>query len=378
MTYDPMNPPSGGIPADPLPPEIVEGDSSETDQHDRDAGTLAVRRESSIRTVTYQHQSLLWLPDAARAVGINVIELSGWKENKSGYYWTAPNGKHHGYLGDPNGWMWHHTATSAYTPYVRNSKGQTKANLWFGLWRGESNNRLYQSGGGTPTVVFASAGPANYSSGAGRKSLLTDYVAQDRRFYGPQRNYDNKWYGNRYYGNTETVHAGDGSPVDQGVWRIQYMVAGLMSNHYGWSPWRHIGHLDHTRRKIDQRFEQGAPYTIGLMQEATQGYMAGVVVPPEPTPPPGDEDMTFPELPPYAGYNSYNMAALRPNVEVMQRELSGQGYEDPRSTDTSPCKADGYHGPGSQSALNLFKTDKGLTADGTCDDATWRLLLIAE
>ncbi len=34
MTYDPMNPPPEGIPADPLPPEIVEGDDDDTDEWD--------------------------------------------------------------------------------------------------------------------------------------------------------------------------------------------------------------------------------------------------------------------------------------------------------------------------------------------------------
>ncbi len=33
-TYDPENPPVEGIPADPLPLEIEEGDSAETDEHD--------------------------------------------------------------------------------------------------------------------------------------------------------------------------------------------------------------------------------------------------------------------------------------------------------------------------------------------------------
>ncbi len=33
-THDPENPPKEGIPADPLPPEIEEGDSADTDQYD--------------------------------------------------------------------------------------------------------------------------------------------------------------------------------------------------------------------------------------------------------------------------------------------------------------------------------------------------------
>ncbi len=33
-TYDPEKPPKKGFPADPLPPEIEEGDSADTDQYD--------------------------------------------------------------------------------------------------------------------------------------------------------------------------------------------------------------------------------------------------------------------------------------------------------------------------------------------------------
>ena len=44
-TYDPENPPKEGIPADPLPPKIEEGDSVDTDQYDdtRDKVSLLER-----------------------------------------------------------------------------------------------------------------------------------------------------------------------------------------------------------------------------------------------------------------------------------------------------------------------------------------------
>lgn len=44
-TYDPENPPTEGIPADPLPSEIKEGDSADTDQYDdtRDKVSLLER-----------------------------------------------------------------------------------------------------------------------------------------------------------------------------------------------------------------------------------------------------------------------------------------------------------------------------------------------
>ena len=160
-----------------------------------------------------------------------------------------------------------------------------------GLLRGD---RLYQSGGGIPTVVFASAGPANYGNGSGVKKVLTDYVADDDRFYGPQRQSDDSpaWYGNRYYGCTEIVHKGDGTALDQGVFRMAYKTMSVMSEYFQWSPWRHIAHQDHTGRKIDPRFLQGAPYTIGFMQDVAQGYQSGIVVPPA-MPPIGEDDMQW-------------------------------------------------------------------------------------
>jgi hypothetical protein len=123
--------------------------------------------------------------------------------------------------------------------------------------------------------VFASAGPANYSQGKGRLNVLTNYVNLDVRFPGPQDLPDDvpPFYGNRYYGATEVIHPGDGSPVQEDIWEYQVTIAALMSEHYEWSPWRHIGHLDHTIRKIDQKFAQGAPYTIAAMQNAVEEKM---------------------------------------------------------------------------------------------------------
>jgi hypothetical protein len=327
----------------------------------------------------YEHTALLGLPDILRADGINVVELGAeydlyngtydWKHNKQGYYWVNENDKHFTYSGKPNGWVWHHTATSGYTPNVRNRSRQTKACMYMGLLRGD---RLYQSGGGIPTVVFASAGPANYGNGSGVKTVLTDFVADDDRFFGPQRQSDDypKWYGNRYYGCTEIVHAGDGSPLDQNVFRMAYKTMALMSDYFVWSPWRHIGHLDHTRRKIDPRFEQGAPYTMGFMQDVAQGYQSGVVVPPTPAPPEPEGHMMN-----TVKYSDGFRASRekQETVKSLQIMLASRGFADDNTQDGT-CAADGQFGRGTERSVKAFQLSVGQTQDGICGDATWTAL----
>ncbi len=211
--------------------------------------------------MTHKHAALLFLPDALFDAGIPFAQLTGWESNQQGYYWVDENGMHREYLGEPNGAMHHHTASRAYTPSVSNS-GRTVANIFIGIWR---TGRLWSFGGGEPLVVLASGGPANYSSGSGRREVLTQYVVADRRFPGPQQGLDDahpSFFGNRYYINTEVIHPGDGSALEPAVWDLQVETAAVISKHFGWSHWRNIAHQDHTRRKIDQRFAQGASYTI--------------------------------------------------------------------------------------------------------------------
>jgi len=62
---------------------------------------------------------------------------------------------------------------------------------------------------------------------------------------------------NRYAWNVETVAAGDGSPIDAGVEYALVVMGALMADRFGWSPWRTIGHLTWTARKIDPRWSVG-------------------------------------------------------------------------------------------------------------------------
>ncbi len=354
------------IPADPVPSTIVEGDSSETDEWDVDATPVpSTPRVLALAPPGTQHVSLLWLPDALRAKSVNVVELSGWQENEPDYYWTDETFHHFAYNGDPVGWLWHHTASSTYVPYVKNSKGQTKANLWMGLWR---DGVLHSEGNGIPTVVFASGGPANFTAGTGRKDVLVEYVAKDARFQGPQHEDDTPdYYGNRHYGSTETVHRGDGSKLHDGVWEAQLIVASLMCDHYEWSEWRHIGHLDHTSRKIDPRFKQGAPYTIGLMQDSIQTNL-GDTEPLPPSPPqPTEADMRT------VKFGDGSEEQPDPVVRAAQIMLIHHGYRD-LFTGDKEFGADGVFREGTKAATERFQANAGLPASGEVDALTWKAL----
>ena len=229
-----------------------------------------------------QHTSLLWLPDALRNAGVNVIELDGWKEAQGAYRWTDLVTGIRSYGGKPTCYMIHHTAGTSATPVVKNSAGAwSKANCWAGLWR---DGKLYQSGGGVATIVFTSSGPARTSSGYGHGPTLYE-VADDVRVPWDQPNADTGMAANRYAWNVETVASGDGSPVDDGVEHALVVMGALLCEHYGWSPWRAIGHLTWTGRKIDPYWD-GRRDVIVRIQDAVAAMMT---TPPPIEPPPGGD-----------------------------------------------------------------------------------------
>jgi len=176
-----------------------------------------------------------WYIDDLRARGVNVIVDDIWGEPDPGYVWRT---------GKPEGAMWHHTATTSYTPNYE------KANQWAGILR---DGRLHQTGDGIATLWLTNQGPAPISSGYGVKALFDDYVCQDQRFIGRQYAPDDDWAGNRSYWNTEIVLDGVGGEMRDDVWEMCVTAAAVLSEGMGWSAWRNVGHLHHTGRKIDLR-----------------------------------------------------------------------------------------------------------------------------
>ena len=127
------------------------------------------------------HTAMLWLPQALRDAGYNVITLDGWEEAQGYYFWTQPQ---EGTIGDfdepPKLFMVHHTAGTRATPVVRSFSGEwSKANVWIGVLR---NGRLYSYGDGVPTAVFTASGPARISSGYGHWPTAVRVMPTVRRF----------------------------------------------------------------------------------------------------------------------------------------------------------------------------------------------------
>lgn len=216
-----------------------------------------------------QHTAMLWLPQALRDAGVNVIELDGWDTAQGNYKWTDIDSGGQSYEGEPTCYMIHHTAGSSAHPEVKNSAGTwSKANCWAGVWR---DGRLHQSGSGVPTIVFTSSGPARVSSGYGHGPTLHD-VSRDVRVPWDQPHSDTEMAANRYAWNVETVAKGDGSNIEQGVEDALVTMGALLCEHFGWSPWRTIGHLTWSGRKIDP-YWQGQRDRIVTIQDAVAAMM---------------------------------------------------------------------------------------------------------
>ena len=222
---------------------------------------------------TMEHTAMLWLPQALRNAGVNVVELDGWRTAQGGYYWTDLNSGAQGYDGEPTCYMVHHTAGSSAVPVVKDGSRWSKANCWAGLLR--DDGKLYQSGSGVPTIVFTSAGPARVSSGYGHGPTLHE-VADDVRVPWDQPNADTGLAANRYAWNVETVHSGDGSPLSAGVMEALVMMGALLCQHFDWSAWRAIGHLTWTRRKLDPYWDGRRDIIVEIQDRIAERLEPGV------------------------------------------------------------------------------------------------------
>lgn len=210
------------------------------------------------------HTFLLDLPEILEAMGFNVEVADGYELGQGNYFWTDPHTGAASYDGRPSGYMVHHSASSSATPPPADT---SKAGAWIGLWR---DGKLYQEGGGTPTIYLATAGPARISSGYGYRPAAWDYTFKQRRTPARAEGPDGDTALNRYSFNVETVHRGDGSPIDSGVLRCVVGLGVALEQMTGLKEMT-LGHRSWSQRKIDPYWNNDHDCIITVQELVARG-----------------------------------------------------------------------------------------------------------
>lgn len=177
--------------------------------------------------------SALELLSDLRNSGLKVVEEPGWQTR--GKNWRVG--------GKPEGVMQHHTAPPNPYPIKK----------LYGL-RIKANMATHEDG----TLYLIAYKACNYSSGPGSKKVLTENV---RPSIPPPANARTRgltdtplWGGNKHYWNYENSHPGDGSAIPQ-VQLDTIIESNLIVNEHFDLDWEQtISHAEHSRRKIDPRW----------------------------------------------------------------------------------------------------------------------------
>ena len=234
---------------------------------------------------------LLDLYNECRRRGLNVRGLSGWSSWQNGYWFRGERFSGSGSQSTPpSAFINHHTATSAYTPNVKNSSNQSKANIWLGLDRGNTGSgRMYSTGSGVARADFAVRWAANYGNGACDRSVYEQYVWRDRVAPNQPSGSDDG-YANKIAIGMEIIHPGDGSILDPGVWELAAQINAAAMHVFGWDIARILDHRSSTRRKVDVNFKQKRDgYTINALRHRIVEITAGT--PPVEPPDPGEDEI---------------------------------------------------------------------------------------
>lgn len=260
-----------------------------------------------------------------RRRGLNVKGLSGWTQHQRGY-WFRREGEWSGSgreSNPPTFFINHHTATAAYTPNVKNSSGQSKANIWLGLSR-PGTSRYYSTGSGVAQAAFAVRWAANYGNGACDRTVYERYVWQDK--VAPNRpSGGDDGYANKLGIGMEIVHLGDGSAMDSGVWELAAQINAAAMDVYSWSIARILDHRSSTQRKVDLNQKQKLDgYTINALRARITDIHGGVTLPP--TTPEGVEMY----LPMVEGDGMGDRTAKKSDVSVVQRLLNAHAVVTPK------------------------------------------------
>jgi Putative peptidoglycan binding domain len=288
-----------------------------------------------------------------RNAGLTVVEEPKWKTR--GNKWRTD--------GKPEGIMQHHTALP--NPYpIKKLYGAP-------LFRTKANMATHENG----VVYLIAYGACNYSSGPGSKKVLTGNIrphipppdnARDRGLH------DTIGYGgNRYYWNYENSHPGDGSPIPKVQFDSIVLSTQIVAAHFGLTWEQVISHAEHTRRKIDPRWN-GSNRTA--IEQIRAGVSGAAPIPPDPPPSGGDWTkeiiMAWPTVRRDDGYNSKGTGHLNDDVKTAQGLLLARGFPDQNSADPKTA-ADGFFGPGTELSTKQFQASRGLSQDGIVGQKTW-------
>jgi peptidoglycan hydrolase-like protein with peptidoglycan-binding domain len=294
-----------------------------------------------------------------------IWELDGWKDNEQRYYWTdIHTNRHNGYDGVANGHLNHHTASKSYVPFVKNTAGQTKATAWLGVRDG---GRLYQNrSSGVPTIVLASAGPADYSAGSGVRDYIKKLDASTEVLRQMRRDDYPKFYGNRYVLNTEIVCDGVGGSINDDSWDLLVVYNAALSRLHDAGPAWNGFHQGFTGRKIDFRDGRfaNASMTIGQMWVEIAAVLSGTS--PAPEPPPEEEENMYIEVKYGDGFRA--SPEMKPAVAGWQGTTKLLGNPDGNSGSASGV--DGVFGNGTKAATKLTQAQIGVPVTGIADKDT--------
>lgn len=210
------------------------------------------------------HTYLLDLPDVLEGLGLNVWVADDWELGQGNYLWTNPHTNIGSYDEKPFGYMVHHSAGSSATPPPHDT---SKGSAWIGLERG---GKLFQEGGGLPTIYLASAGPARTSAGYGYKPAAWDYTFKQLRAPAHAEGTDGGTALNRYSFSMETVHRGDGSPLDEGVRDHVVGLGRALEEMCGLSEMT-LGHTSWTQRKIDPYWDNDRDCITSIQADVAEG-----------------------------------------------------------------------------------------------------------
>ncbi len=182
-----------------------------------------------------------------------VVEEPGWK--KRGNTWRGPllipRLK-------PEGVMQHHTAPPNPFPIASlYADGRVKCNM-----------ATHEDG----TLYLVAYKACNYSSGPGSKVVLKQNVRKENppTANARARNLFDDYGGNRHFWNYENSHPGDGSNLPL----VQFMtivVSNVVVNrHFGLNYGRIISHAEHTRRKVDPRWNGSNRTAIEQIRDSVE------------------------------------------------------------------------------------------------------------